>query len=102
MKKQQKKIISLFNIMIPFYAKVNQIPNDILYSDPKRKEEVIKLMIKTMENLGFDASSKALEEESGIRITRTVDNEFSKLFYNGKWVFSFIQLDITIYFLILI
>lgn len=54
-------------------------------------------MIKTMENLGFEylpqfpiknqtrQSAKSLEEESGIRITRTVDSEFQRNFYEGNW-----------------
>ena len=71
--------------MIPFYAKLETIPEDIIYSNPQRKEELIKLMIKTMENLGFENSAKSLEEESNIKIARTIDNDFSEKFFRKKW-----------------
>lgn len=46
--------------MIPFYAKLDTIPElyTTLFNNPTRKEELIKLMIKTMENLGFENSAK--------------------------------------------
>lgn len=38
-----------------------------------------------MENLGFEKSAKCLEEESNIKIARTIDSEFSQKFYEKKW-----------------
>ena len=57
-------------------------------SHSKPDEEIVRLMIQTLGNMGYDAALKALSEESGVKVESALVEDFRTAVLSGEWTTS--------------